>query len=251
MDVGRFWVGLVSLSVVMHSVAATAEPTAASRSPKGPLCFERKNYELFVSRELTVGGRWDEIPHFPDTRTLPKHDPELAKKVAADGQRCLEQGDAKLASDAFSWAYMLDSTTAYLWNLALVEMKAGRPGAALRHLQQYSRAKDATKENIARVDLLKPRLLPLAVHVHVTAPAGSLVDVFGAIGVAPLADAIPVDPEEPCVVSATKADWKDYWPRTAIFGQANEDVFVTLDPPPPPGAAKPTASSKTQGGATR
>lgn len=207
--------GLFSLSLVMYAAVAAGEPA--------------------LGASACVGGYLD--------RALHESDAVLAKRYEDRGQACLDSGNFAFAYDALYHAYASDKSSAHLWQLALIEVQAGYPGSALRHVREYLTRKDATKDNLKRAAAVKENLRPLVGRLHVTAPPGTTIDAFGPVGVTPLADFVPLDPDDLYILRASGPTLNQ---RCLIVASANEDIAVTfpLPPRPPEGTSDAGATSK-------
>ncbi len=140
-----------------------------------------------------------------------KQPSEMAKKLAREhlekGEKLYAQAATKKKSELFEAAY-LEFQTAYamnpddgtLWNLALSEIPTGRHLDAMCHLRLFAREHPEVKEpqnpRAKGFEELWSFAFKRTGHVDIEAPARAPLFLDGkvAIGVAPLADVIDVDP---------------------------------------------------------
>ena len=199
--VGRICGGLLSLSFVLHSAIAASEPSASECQHEALKKAENETSAVFAQRNVD------------------------------QGQKCVDAGDFDSAYRAFYAAYSADPSTPHLWQLALIEAPAGYPGSALRHVREYLTRKDVTKENVKKAVVVKESLRPLVGRLHVTAPPGTTIDAFGPVGVTPLADWVPLDPDDLYLV---RASGPTFTQRRLAVAHANEDIRITFPLPPTP-----------------
>jgi PEGA domain-containing protein len=124
--------------------------------------------------------------------------PEMkeAEKRFEEGLALYAQGNINEARVKLVQAYAVLGRTSILWNLAVAEFYSNRTLESLRHMRQFTKARDADPNDIA---LAKKQFIPALEkqtgRVVVTAPKGSTIAVDGQdVGAAPLDAPIDVLP---------------------------------------------------------
>jgi hypothetical protein len=121
------------------------------------------------------------------------HTEESAQARFNAGLKYYDRGEYDRAREEFLQAQAIFPKPALLRNLALTEVRTGRPLDALQHLRAYLADPGTTPDKRALAEQNLAEAYAMTGHLSITAPRGTRLKVDGKeIGVAPLKDAVDV-----------------------------------------------------------
>lgn len=167
-----------------------------------------------------------------------------AKARFEEGLKRAKAGDYEAARLAFVQAHAILNRVDILWNLALVEEKAGRPLDALSHFKEYVRDTRVNAAERAQAEKHAQAMAAQTGHIEVTAPSGATILIDGSTnaGTAPLIEPLDVAPGKHRLEART-TERQYAMDVTATPGDVVKVSFTAQFAAPMPAATTPSPST--------